>query len=98
MQEIRNITALCMKYLFYFILLMIVFAFIVTGFEYAGIKFIHVKSDDVFYIAALIVCISPFIWAFLYILGYLLRGNIKAALMGVLLVFVLVLSFFMKNI
>ena len=68
MSEIRNIIAVCMKYMFYFILAMIVFAFIVSAFEYAGIKFIHIKSDDVYYIAALIVCISPFMWAFLFIL------------------------------
>lgn len=98
MSEIRNIIAVCMKYMFYFIFAMIVFAFIVSAFEYAGIKFIHIKSDDVYYIAALIVCISPFMWAFLFILGYLLKGNIKAVLLGFGLVFVLILSFFMKNI
>lgn len=98
MNEIRNIIALSMKYMFYFILLMIVFAFIVSGFEYAGIKFINIKSDDIYYLAALIVCISPFIWVFLFTAGYLLKRNLKAVLLGICLVFVLILSFFMKNI
>lgn len=84
--------------MFYFILAMIVFAALVSGLEYLGIKFIYVKSSNIYYIAALMVCISPFMWALLFILGYLLKGNIKAALMGLSLVIVLILSFFMKSI
>lgn len=98
MRETRNIIAVSMKYMFYFILILIVFAFTVSVFEYAGIKFIHIKSDNIFYLSALIVCISPFVWVFLFILGYFLKGNIKAVLLGLCLVFVLILSFFMKNI
>lgn len=98
MVEIRNIISLCMKYMFYFILIMIVFSFGISIFEYSGIKFIHIKSGDLFYISALIVCISPFVWVFMYAAGYFLKGNIKAALLGILLAAVLILSFFMKNI
>lgn len=98
MAEIRNIIALSMKYMFYFILAMIVFSFGISVFEHAGIRFIYIKSEDLFYISALIVCISPFIWVFMYTAGYLLKSNFKAALLGILLAVVLILSFFMKNI
>ena len=36
--------------------------------------------------------------AIAYAAGYFLKGNIKAALLGILLAAVLILSFFMKNI
>ncbi len=98
MNDTRNLVALCMKYMFYFILLMICFSFTIEICEHFGIRFMYLNSQQLFYISALIACISPFIWAFLFITGYLLKGSYKAALLGVLLMVSLILSFFMKNI
>lgn len=98
MTEVRNIVALCMKYMFYFILFMILLSFCVNIFEYFDIRFISVKSEQMFFISALLVCISPFLWTLLFITGYLFKKSYKAALMGVLLLVMLILSFVMKNI
>ena len=98
MTEVRNIVALCMKYMFYFILFMILLSFCVNIFEYFDIRFISVKSEQMFFISAILVCISPFLWTLLFITGYLFKKSYKAALMGVLLLVMLILSFVMKNI
>ncbi len=98
MTDTKNIVALCMKYMFYFILMMISISFVIEIFENIGIRFIHIKSQQLFYISAIFVCISPFIWAILFIFGYLFKKKFKAALLGILLITVLILSFFMKNI
>lgn len=98
MAEVRMIVALCMKYMFYFILFIIMLSFCVNIFEYFDARFISVKSEQLFFISAILVCISPFIWAFLFIAGYLFKKAYKATFMGVLLIAVLVLSFVMKSI
>ncbi len=98
MNDTRNLVALCMKYMFYFILILILFSFVIEVAENTGIRFMYLKSEQLFYISALIVCISPFVWAVLFILGYLLKHNYKAAGLGILLIISLILSFFMKNI
>lgn len=98
MTEVRNIVALCMKYMFYFILFMILLSFCVNILEYFGVRFISVKSERLFFISALLVCISPFLWTLLFITGYLFKKSYKAAVMGVLLLVMLILSFVMKNI
>ncbi len=98
MNDIRNIVALCMKYMFYFILFMIMLSFCVNILEFFDIKFISIKSQQLFFISALIVCISPFIWVFLFVTGYILKKSYKAALTGIILIIMLVLSFLIKNI
>lgn len=98
MTEIRNIVALCMKYMFYFILFMIVLSFCVNIFEYFNIHFVSVKSQQLFFISALLVCISPFIWAIPFTLGYLFKKAYKAALLGIILIILLIVSFLLKNI
>lgn len=98
MTEVRSIVALCMKYMFYFILFMILLSFCVNIFEYFDIRFISVKSEQLFFISALLVCISPFIWTLLFITGYLFKKSYKAALMGLTLLIMLILSFVMKSI
>lgn len=98
MTEVRSIVALCMKYMFYFILFMILLSFCVNIFEYFDLRFISVKSEQLFFISALLVCISPFLWTLLFITGYLFKKSYKAALMGLILFIMLVLSFLMKSI
>ena len=98
MTEVRSIVALCMKYMFYFILFMILLSFGVNILEYFGVRFISVKSDQLFFISALLVCISPFLWTLLFITGYLFKKSYKAALMGLTLLIMLILSFVMKSI
>ena len=98
MTEVRNIVALCMKYMFYFILFMILLSFSVNILEYFDIRFISVKSEQLFFISALIVCISPFLWTLLFMTGYLFKKSYKAALMGLTLLIMLILSFVMKSI
>ncbi len=77
---------------------MILLSFCVNIFEYFDIRFISVKSEQMFFISALLVCISPFLWTLLFITGYLFKKSYKSALMGVLLLVMLILSFVMKNI
>lgn len=98
MTEVRSIVALCMKYMFYFILFMILLSFGVNILEYFGVRFISVKSEQLFFISALLVCISPFLWTLLFITGYLFKKSYKAALMGLTLLIMLILSFVMKSI
>ncbi len=98
MTEVRNIVALCMKYMFYFILFMILLSFSVNILEYFDIRFISVKSEQLFFISALLVCISPFLWTLLFMTGYLFKKSYKAALMGLTLLIMLILSFVMKSI
>lgn len=98
MTEVRNIVALCMKYMFYFILFMILLSFCVNILEYFGVRFISVKSERLFFISALLVCISPFLWALLFITGYLFKKAYKAAFMGLVLLIMLIFSFIMKSI
>lgn len=98
MTEVRSIVALCMKYIFYFILFMILLSFGVNILEYFGVRFISVKSEQLFFISALLVCISPFLWTLLFITGYLFKKSYKAALMGLTLLIMLILSFVMKSI
>ena len=98
MTDVRNIIALCMKYMFYFILFMILFSFCINIFEYFDIKFISAKSEQLFFFFFFIVCISPFIWTLLFITGCMLKARYKAALMGAVLFIMLVLSFVMKSV
>ena len=98
MTEVRNIVALCMKYMFYFILFMILLSFSVNILEYFDIRFISVKSEQLFFISALLVCISPFLWTLLFMTGYLFKKSYKAALMGLTLLIMLILSIVMKSI
>ena len=98
MTEVRSIVALCMKYMFYFILFMILLSFGVNILEYFGVRIISVKSEQLFFISALLVCISPFLWTLLFITGYLFKKSYKAALMGLTLLIMLILSFVMKSI
>ncbi len=98
MTDIKNIVALCMKYMFYFILLMILFSFCINICEYFNIKFIYINSESLFFISALLVCISPFMWSILFTLGYLYKKSYKATLLGVLLIIMLIFSFLAKDI
>lgn len=77
---------------------MIVLSFCINIFEYFEIRFISLKSEQLFFISALLVCISPFIWAFLFTAGYLFQKAYKAAIMGAFLIIMLVFSFIMKSI
>lgn len=98
MNEVRSIVALCMKYMFYFILFMILLSFGINILEYFDVRFISVKSEQLFFISALLVCISPFLWTLLFITGYLFKKSYKAVLMGLTLLIMLILSFVMKSI
>ena len=98
MTDVRSIIALCMKYMFYFILFMIMLSFCVNIFEYFDLKLISVKSEQLFSISALLVCISPFLWTLLFITGCMFKKSYKAALMGLILLIMLVLSFVVKSI
>lgn len=77
---------------------MILLSFGVNILEYFDVRFISVKSEQLFFISALLVCISPFLWTLLFITGYLFKKSYKAALMGLILLIMLILSFVMKSI
>lgn len=77
---------------------MILLSFGVNILEYFGVRIISVKSEQLFFISALLVCISPFLWTLLFITGYLFKKSYKAALMGLTLLIMLILSFVMKSI
>ncbi len=77
---------------------MILLSFSVNILEYFDIRFISVKSEQLFFISALLVCISPFLWTLLFMTGYLFKKSYKAALMGLTLLIMLILSFVMKSI
>lgn len=77
---------------------MILLSFGINILEYFGIKFVYVKSAQMFFISAMLVCVSPVLWAFLFTIGYFLKKAYKASLMGFTLIIALILAFLVKSI
>ncbi len=44
-----------------------------------------IAATDLFYVACIVVCASPFVSAIVFIVGYVMNRNYKATLLGLLL-------------
>ena len=97
MNNTKNIIAYFMKYTFFAILLVIsvgVIVDVVENFESIHLGF---TSNNIYFIAAVIVCITPFLWGVIYSLSNLKYKNLKGFFLGILLIAALSLSFIMKS-
>lgn len=96
MNNTKYIIAFLMKYAFVAILLVILFGVLVNVLEHFKDIELGFTSKDVYYVAAIFVCITPFLWGIIYIINNLRFSNIKAVLLGLLLLLALSLSFVVK--